>query len=167
MVQLSHPYMTIGKTIALTILLMCCHLIIWAAEIEALQREKLGKRAREDGTKGELRLEFRPWPYSLGSPSSASLLAVPQRSGGLGDPPDGAGTPSLFVPFLLEKPGKACLGCFPQRRCWETFSDRLLILQSKTNQLPESIKLSMWKGELPGPAASRAPALLVVSRSAS
>ena len=57
--------MTTGKTIALTILLMCCHLIVWAAEIEALisQREKLGQRARKDGTKGELSLES--WPSAL------------------------------------------------------------------------------------------------------
>ena len=142
----------------LDVVSMCCHLVIWAAEIKALisHREKLGQRAREDGTKGELRLETQPWACSLGSPSSASLQAVPQRSGGLGDPLNGAGTPSHFV--LLEKPGKACLDHFPQRRCWKTFSDRLLILQSKTNQLPESIKLSVWKGELPGPAASPQPA---------
>lgn len=68
-------------------------------------------RAGQSGTKGESRLESQPWaphlgPCPLGSPSTARLQgAAVQRSVGLGDPPDGAGTTSLFV--LLEKPGEA------------------------------------------------------------
>ena len=54
----------------LDVVSMYCHLVVWAAEIEALisQREKLGQRAREDGTKGELRLESQPWALLTGLP---------------------------------------------------------------------------------------------------
>lgn len=47
-------------------------------------------------------------PYTQYFPCSAPLHPAVQRSGGLGDCPDGAGIPSLSV--LLEKPGLLASG---------------------------------------------------------
>lgn len=87
-------------------------------------------------------------------PSSAPLQAAAKRSGGLGDPPAAAGIPSLFV--LLDKPGKAWVACL-REDAGKLLSGRLLILQSKANQTPDSLKMSAWKAELAAWVCSTLP----------
>lgn len=111
-----------------------CHHVLLITR--AAEEEVRTERAEE----GESRLESQP---RLGSPPWAlcSLQAAAQRSGGLME----LGLPPFWSCW------RSLIRTFPQRRRWEAFSNRQLILESKAHQPADPIKTAVWKGELPGP----------------